>query len=376
MHRVDINTYMKSMNMVTTKPKMLLRLNVLLLTLVFTVSITYFPSLHQQQYNQNIVSAQQQADNETTPLMSNASNITTTAGSIPENARGPAIPQDKGYLVQELGNNLYFLTNGAYNTMFMVTDEGVIAVDAPPAIGDNYLKAIAEVTDKPVKYVVYSHSHADHIGAANIFPDNATYIAHADTAAQLRIANDSNRPVPTVTFTDNYELNSGNQSLSLDYYGSNHEAGNVFIYAPAQKTLMLVDIVYPGWIVFDGLAGSENVTGFIRAHDIALNNYDFDKFVGGHVTRLGTPQDIITQKEFVSDLKAAAQTGLKNVNFSSVAQEVGGFSNPWLVTKTYFDTITGQCTDIMKDKWESRLGGVNVFLADNCNAMTRSLRVD
>ena len=194
---------------------MLLRLNVLLLTLVFTVSITYFPSLHQQQYNQNIVSAQQQADNETTPLMSNASNITTTAGSIPENARGPTIPQDKGYLVQELGNNLYFLTNGAYNTMFMVTDEGVIAVDAPPAIGDNYLKAIAEVTDKPVKYVVYSHSHADHIGAANIFPDNATYIAHADTAAQLRIANDSNRPVPTVTFIDNYELNSGNQSLSL-----------------------------------------------------------------------------------------------------------------------------------------------------------------
>ena len=139
---------------------------------------------------------------------------------------------------------------------------------------------------------------------------------------------------------------------------------------------MLVDIVYPGWIVFDGLAGSENVTGFIRAHDIALNNYDFDKFVGGHVIRLGTPQDIITQKEFVSDLKAAAQTGLKSVNFSSVAQEVGGFSNPWLVTKTYFDTITGQCIDIMKDKWESRLGGINVFLADNCNAMTRSLRVD
>jgi hypothetical protein len=115
------------------------------------------------------------------------------------------------------------------------------------------------------------------------------------------------------------------------------------------------------------------VTGFIGAHDIALNNYDFDKFVGGHVTRLGTSQDILTQKEFVSDLKAAAQTGLKNVSFSSVAQEVGGFSNPWLVTKTYFDTIS---TDIMKDKWESRLGGVNVFLAYNCNAMTRSLRVD
>ena len=44
MHRVDINTYMKSMKMVTTKPEMLLRLNVLLFTLVFAVIMIYFPS--------------------------------------------------------------------------------------------------------------------------------------------------------------------------------------------------------------------------------------------------------------------------------------------------------------------------------------------
>lgn len=57
--------------------------------------------------------------------------MTTGTELVPENARGPAIPKDKGYLIQDLGDNLYFLTNGAYNTMFMVTDEGVIAVDAP-----------------------------------------------------------------------------------------------------------------------------------------------------------------------------------------------------------------------------------------------------
>ena len=45
-------------------------------------------------------------------------------------------------ILSELGDNLYFLTIGAYNTMFMVTEEGAIAVDAPPAIGDKYLKGI------------------------------------------------------------------------------------------------------------------------------------------------------------------------------------------------------------------------------------------
>ena len=103
----------------------------------------------------------------------------TPSSSIPEAAIGPTIPPEKGYLVEEIRDGLYWVTDGSYNTMFLVTDEGVVAVDAPPSIGANYLKAISEVTDKPITYVIYSHSHLDHIGAAaSIFPENATYISH------------------------------------------------------------------------------------------------------------------------------------------------------------------------------------------------------
>ena len=94
--------------MMTTKPKILFRFGALLLILIFTLNILQFPSQLQQHY-QNAI-AQQQAINETTSSISNNTNVATT-GSIPENARGPAIPQDKGYLIQELGDNLYFLTN-------------------------------------------------------------------------------------------------------------------------------------------------------------------------------------------------------------------------------------------------------------------------
>ena len=100
---------------------------------------------------------------------------------LPETAKGPPIPA-KGYLVQQIRGGLYWLTDGAYQTMFMVTDKGVVAVDAPPTIGNNYLKAIAEVTTKPVTYVIYSHAHIDHIGAAGIFPKNATFIAQQETS--------------------------------------------------------------------------------------------------------------------------------------------------------------------------------------------------
>jgi hypothetical protein len=116
---------------------------------------------------------------------SNSNNVTTQ--QIPEAAKGPAIPP-KGYLVQEIRDHLYWVTDGSYNTIFLVTEKGVVAVDAPPSIGKNYLKAIAEVTNKPIAYVIYSHAHLDHIGAAGIFPKNATYIAQQETAGELQRA--------------------------------------------------------------------------------------------------------------------------------------------------------------------------------------------
>src|SRR6266496_6838177 len=76
---------------------------------------------------------------------------------IPAIAMGPQIPT-KGYLVQEIRDHLYWVTDGAYDTMFLVTDKGVVAVDAPPSLGQKYLKAIAEVSDKPINYLIYSHA--------------------------------------------------------------------------------------------------------------------------------------------------------------------------------------------------------------------------
>ena len=81
---------------------------------------------------------------------------------------------------------------------------------------------------------------------------------------------------------------------------------------------MLVDIIFPGWIPFPYLAIAKDTAGFIKAHDIALNDYDFDTIVAGHLTRLGTRNDVMVQKEFVSDLEKAAATVNQNVTFSKI----------------------------------------------------------
>ncbi|WP_051570493.1 MBL fold metallo-hydrolase [Cryptosporangium arvum] len=91
---------------------------------------------------------------------------------VPSGAEGPAIPEH-GYLRQEIGDGLHLVTDGVYQMMFLVTDDGVIAVDAPPALGRSILPAVAEVTSRPVTHVVHSHHHFDHIGAASIYPRDA-----------------------------------------------------------------------------------------------------------------------------------------------------------------------------------------------------------
>jgi len=310
---------------------------------------------------------------------SNSNNVTTQ--QIPEAAKGPAIPP-KGYLVQEIRDHLYWVTDGSYNTIFLVTEKGVVAVDAPPSIGKNYLKAIAEVTNKPIAYVIYSHAHQDHIGAAGIFPKNATYIAQQETAGELQRAKSVAKnasmvpPIPTVSFSKNYTLQIGNQTLNLDYYGNNHLPGNIFIYAPKQKVLMLVDIVFPGWVPFPYLAIAKDVAGFIKAHDIALNNYDFNTIVAGHLTRLGTRNDVIIQKKFVSDLEKAASNANQEVLFSKVAQQVGRFDNPWLLFSKYIDAINENCVKDMLPKWGNRIGGAEQFMSTHCFSMAEAERVE
>ena len=141
-----------------------------------------------------------------------------SAIQVPEEQKGPTNTCERISGATDR-DHLYWVTDGSYNTMFLVTDKGVVAVDAPPTIGKNYLKAIAEVTNKPVTYVIYSHAHLDHTGAAGMFPRNATFIAQQETGRELQRARSVAKnattvpPIPTVTFAKNYTLQIGNQTL-------------------------------------------------------------------------------------------------------------------------------------------------------------------
>ena len=296
------------------------------------------------------------------------------SSSIPIGARGSFIDPEIGYLVWEIKDGIYWITDGMYNSMFLTTGEGVIAIDAPPSIGKNYLKAISDVTDERITHVIYSHTHVDHIGAASMYPADAIIIAHSETAAQLEQRQDPNRPVPEIIFDESYTLEVGNKRLELNYHGPIHESGNIFIYSPEEKILMVVDVVFPGWVPFKNLAMAQDVPAYLAAHDKILE-YDFDMFVGGHLTRLGTYLDVEVQKQYFDDIVANGAIAHSTVNFSQIAQQTG-WENPWTLIDAYMDAITQVCTNLTLTDWKDRLGGAEAFTEDHCFIVTESQRID
>ncbi len=204
--------------------------------------------------------------------------------------------------------------------------------------------------------------------------DNAVIIAQHETLRLLAEAADSKRPLPTVTFDETYTLRVGNQTLELRYPGPNHDTGNIIIYAKKQRVLMMVDVVWAGWVPFGYVGLADHVPGIMRSMDVLLE-YDFDTFIGGHANRLGNRADIETQKEYLFDVQRAAKEAVNEMDFGKYITEIG-WDRRWEMFDSYYKTLAKVCSKKVVPKWKSRLGGAVHFTPANCTAIAFSQYVD
>ncbi|MFD3583751.1 MBL fold metallo-hydrolase [Streptomyces sp. NPDC058683] len=301
----------------------------------------------------------------------------TEFAPVPDFALGPDIPES-GYVVQELGGGAHFVTQGMINTMFVETKKGVVLVDASPFLGDRLLEAIESVTPKPVTHLIYSHAHADHIGAAHLLNrDGLKIISHEITGEFIKeVKNDDRRPLPTETFSGRRkEMDIDGVRFVLDYTGDWHQAGNLFIHLPELKLMGAMDSFTPKSAPFFRLYFSAHVPAYFDAMDQLLE-YDYETIVTGHMALPGTPEDVATNREYIRDLRAAASEALRTVDMkeASAAAKVPA-DNKQAEIKVWMDAVTARAAELMPS-WEKRLGGTDIFLADNLNATAWSVFID
>ena len=195
--------------------------------------------------------------------------------------------------------------------MFVVTAEGVIATDpiayGRPTGGQTYVNEIRKLTDKPIKYLIYSHHHYDHIAGGKAFKDaGATFVAHRRAKERLAVLQDPDTVLPDETFGDEGRtITLGGTSIELTYLGLNHSDSNVVMRLPKEKIIFVVDTIPVGQVPGRGMIDFYPLESeeFIKKV-IAM---DWERLIPGHPgpgDRLGTKQDAQDQLTLLQDASA------------------------------------------------------------------------
>jgi glyoxylase-like metal-dependent hydrolase (beta-lactamase superfamily II) len=217
-------------------------------------------------------------------------------------------------------DNVYLFRNGNHQSIFIVTSAGVIATDpvayGRPTGGQQYVDEIKKVTDKPIKFLIYSHHHFDHIAGGKAFKDaGARIIAHKNATAHLKKVKDPHTPLPDESVGNKKIIKLGGTTVELLYLGLNHSDSNLVIRLPKEKLVFVVDTIpvgtFPGRGMID-FYPLETETFIEKV--IAL---DWERLIPGHPGapngRFGTKDDakavLALYRDASAEMKKLGQDG-------------------------------------------------------------------
>src|SRR6266852_5411616 len=281
---------------------------------------------------------------------------------VPRSSLGPAL-NAQGYYVGRVEKNLDWVSDGTYQSAFLTTKDGVVLLDAPPTIGHNIQRAVDEIASangvsNKVTHLIYSHHHADHAGASSLFDKNVTRIGHEETRRLLLRDDDPTRPPNEETFQDQRTLEIGGERIYLAWHGANHSPDNIIIHLPDHDTLMLIDIVNPG---------------YIEAPANALA-YSWKHFIGGHLGRLGTRDDVTLHQQYMACISESSRKAIDTVDPTRYFVKYG--ENMWAAVKGYLDEVTAVAAAPVIEKYTGVLAAADVFTESTTFWVMESIRLD
>ncbi|OLD75111.1 MAG: hypothetical protein AUG87_14170, partial [Candidatus Rokubacteria bacterium 13_1_20CM_4_70_14] len=211
-----------------------------------------------------------------------------------------AQPQAPVREITKLAGEVYRFRNNNHYSVFAVTPAGVIATDPINAEAARWLKdEIRKRFAQPVRYLVYSHDHADHIAGGEVFADTAVVAAHAN-AKRTIVAEKRPTAVPQVTFASEMSIELGGTVVELAYVGRNHSDNSIVMRFPKERLLFAVD-----FIPVESLAFRDFPDAYIQDWIDSLQRVeamDFDVLVPGHGP-LGRKEHVRRFRGYMEELR-------------------------------------------------------------------------
>lgn len=225
-------------------------------------------------------------------------------------AQAPASP----YSTTKVADNVYVFRAGGYQSMFVVSPDGVMVADpigfadakAPAA----YLAEIRKITQAPIKYVIYSHYHYDHAAGGKVFKDQgAVFVAHHNAHKRLAALRNPDVVMPDMVVEDGGStIQLGGMRVDLLWVGNNHSDNMLVMLLPKERILYAVD-----WLPIHGVMYRDMADGYIPDWFAGIDRVlamGWDKMIPGHPGpggRLGTKEDVRAVRDYLTDVSNAAK---------------------------------------------------------------------
>jgi cyclase len=197
---------------------------------------------------------------------------------------------------KKISDRLYEILGGSgANGGAYIGDNGVLIIDAKMDKNsvDQVLEGVKKITDKPIKYLINTHSDGDHVRGNQYFPQTVTIISHENCRKEFfhpgrdGTPSEWNKPelaafIPSLTFRDKMDVYLGSKKAELWYFGIGHTTGDIVIYFPEEKTAFIGDQIFltrPQLIhSYKGGNSFEHVKTLTKM----LETLDAEKFCSGH----------------------------------------------------------------------------------------------
>ncbi len=286
-------------------------------------------------------------------------------------ARFPEIDPDTGLHVHEVKPGLFYVTEGVYQSAFLDTEDGVIVFDAPPSFAHRLPNVISQhAPGRSIKYLIYSHGHNDHVGGASVFSDveGLEIMAHAEVARSISRSSRPGILPPTMTFTEQHRLSLGGAEIILTPASYHAEDMDTVVYLPKQKFVIAVDTITPGDVPFMNFGATSDVGAYLTFFDMILE-YDFDHILSGHVSILGTREDVLEAKAYAFDVRDTVLQGMGTFYdrfgaiFSQLEEKSGN-----LAYRAAIEAVRRDCSSQIIERWKNRLSVTDIYADSHCQS--------
>ena len=204
--------------------------------------------------------------------------------------------------IEKISPHLYAYRYTFYRNFFLIGEDGIILTDPLTVEAAKILDAeLRKISDKPIKYVAYSHSHWDHISGGQIFKDQgAEFVAHQKCQENWLNNPNSNVVKPDIVFDKTYTISVGTPSLEMHYWGPSHDNCRVGLLIKPDRIMFIADDANPpnGWNMLYGAGLADTyifnlVPFFLEAEKLAARE-DVKSVIGSHMSFDKNPMNLVS----------------------------------------------------------------------------------